>query len=144
MRVSSFVAILTTATATAAAATIIEPRNATSEAQTPVRARVGENGDAACSPTWNRCDPRDLCCPSGTSCGYDNIARGGEEEEQEEEELAIVCCPHNTLCYSLDDPAMAFVYTSGGAWTTRRQPKGWIAAAVAAAYGVGNWRRRVW
>jgi hypothetical protein len=139
MRVSNFAAILITTTTAAAA--IVEPQNATSEVQTPVRAPVGENQDGACSPAWHRCDTRDLCCPSGTSCGYDNLAREGEEEEAE---LVVVCCPHNTICYSLDDPTMAFVRTSNGTWSNRRQWKGWIAAAVAVAYGVGNWRRRGW
>lgn len=134
MHVSSFAAILITT-----AAAIVEPQNVASEVRTPVR----ENQDGTCSPAWHRCDTRDLCCPSGTSCGYDNLAREGEGEE-EEEALVIVCCPHNTLCYSLDDPTMAFVRTSNAAWSTRRQWKGWIAAAVAVAYGVGNWRRRDW
>ncbi|KAF8244258.1 hypothetical protein K440DRAFT_20718 [Wilcoxina mikolae CBS 423.85] len=74
------------------------------------------------------------CCGEGTDCAYT-------------EKGVMSCCPRGTFCYSPLNKEMVFIHTSTSGSQARVQESSrtsWLAAIVAAAYGVGNWKRRWW
>lgn len=107
--------------------TLAEPDTLTLAASTGAQGNC-QDGYHSCK-VWGH---PESCCGEGTDCAYT-------------EEGAMACCPRGTFCYSPLNKETVFIHTStSGSQTKGQQRTGWLAAMVAAAYGVGNWRRRHW
>ncbi|KAA8894349.1 hypothetical protein FN846DRAFT_422282 [Sphaerosporella brunnea] len=90
------------------------------------------DSEGKCSDSYRSCKIDgypSACCPENTSCALDTDGK-------------LWCCPHSTICYSTDNPHMAFIEFRSSA--ARRSKSSWSYAIAAMAFGVGNWRRREW
>lgn len=75
----------------------------------------------------------DICCPSGNSCSQNTTTN------------EITCCKDGSFCPSPINPKTMYIATSAASSMNANDGSGgWLYALVAAAYGVGNWRRRNW
>ncbi|KAI5790552.1 hypothetical protein FPQ18DRAFT_338845 [Pyronema domesticum] len=89
-----------------------------------------------CPTTYSSCKAwgfPDICCPSGTSCSQNTTTH------------EITCCKNGYFCPSPINPSTMYISTStASSMNANDGSGGWLYALIAAAYGVGNWRRRNW